>query len=92
MLKGKRLAADKGMIGCACGIAGEGRKAAGVDQELKDANRNRLRRIEGQIRGLQNLRFPVRLAGGVSCSWTTGRQLILCSSLSSSLYFSTEVN
>jgi len=32
-----------------------GRKAAGVDSELKEANRNRLRRIEGQIRGLQKM-------------------------------------
>lgn len=32
-----------------------GRKAAGVDAELKEANRNRLRRIEGQIRGLQRM-------------------------------------
>ena len=31
------------------------RKAAGVDTELKAANLNRLRRIEGQIRGLQKM-------------------------------------
>ncbi len=31
------------------------RKAAGVDRELKEANRKRLRRIEGQIRGLQKM-------------------------------------
>src|SRR5215813_14842585 len=31
------------------------RKAAGVDPELKAANLNRLRRIEGQIRGLQKM-------------------------------------
>jgi CsoR family transcriptional regulator, copper-sensing transcriptional repressor len=34
---------------------GEPRKAAGVDPQLKEANRNRLRRIEGQIRGLQKM-------------------------------------
>jgi len=39
---------------CACHPE-EGRKAAGVDPELKEANRNRLRRIEGQIRGLQKM-------------------------------------
>lgn len=39
---------------CACEI-GPGRKAAGVDPELKAANRARLRRIEGQIRGLQKM-------------------------------------
>ena len=36
------------------GLAGA-RKANGVDQELKEANRKRLRRIEGQIRGLQKM-------------------------------------
>jgi len=40
---------------CACGIATEGRKAVGVDPQLKDANLKRLRRIEGQVRGLQKM-------------------------------------
>jgi CsoR family transcriptional regulator, copper-sensing transcriptional repressor len=40
---------------CACASAVGGRKALGVDPELKDANRKRLRRIEGQIRGLQKM-------------------------------------
>jgi len=40
---------------CACAIPGEPRKAIAVDPQLKDANRNRLRRIEGQIRGLQKM-------------------------------------
>jgi CsoR family transcriptional regulator, copper-sensing transcriptional repressor len=31
------------------------RKAVGVDAELKAANRNRLKRIEGQVRGLQKM-------------------------------------
>jgi len=38
---------------CACDT--EHRKAAGVDPEIKAANRKRLRRIEGQIRGLQKM-------------------------------------
>src|SRR4249920_1601569 len=37
------------------GTRGPGRKAVGVDRELKDANQKRLRRIEGQIRGLQKM-------------------------------------
>jgi DNA-binding FrmR family transcriptional regulator len=37
------------------GAATDGRKAAGVDGERKVANRHRLRRIEGQIRGLQKM-------------------------------------
>ena len=31
------------------------RKAAGVNEEIKAANLNRLRRIEGQVRGLQKM-------------------------------------
>ena len=40
---------------CACASTAGGRKAAGVDPELKDTNRKRLRRIEGQVRGLQKM-------------------------------------
>jgi DNA-binding FrmR family transcriptional regulator len=42
--------------GCATGEPGEaGRKALGVDQEIKASNLKRLRRIEGQIRGIQKM-------------------------------------
>jgi DNA-binding FrmR family transcriptional regulator len=42
--------------GCGCGVAHEGeRKAAGVDPDIKDRNLKRLRRIEGQVRGLQRM-------------------------------------
>lgn len=34
---------------------GHGKKAVGVDAGLKEANQKRLRRIEGQIRGLQKM-------------------------------------
>jgi DNA-binding FrmR family transcriptional regulator len=41
---------------CACsGHDGDGRKAIGVDPEIKDRNLKRLRRIEGQVRGLQKM-------------------------------------
>ena len=33
----------------------EGRKAVGVDQKIKTANLARLRRVEGQIRGIQKM-------------------------------------
>jgi DNA-binding FrmR family transcriptional regulator len=47
--------ADEEHAGCGCG-AGEGsRTAAGVDPEIKDRNLKRLRRIEGQVRGLQRM-------------------------------------
>jgi CsoR family transcriptional regulator, copper-sensing transcriptional repressor len=39
---------------CACGIDG-GRKAIGVDPDIKARNLTRLRRIEGQVRGLQKM-------------------------------------
>jgi len=42
--------------GCGCGIEdGTGRKAAGVEPEIKQKNLRRLRRIEGQVRGLQKM-------------------------------------
>jgi CsoR family transcriptional regulator, copper-sensing transcriptional repressor len=40
---------------CGCAGAEDGRKAAGVDPDIKNSNLNRLKRIEGQIRGLQKM-------------------------------------
>lgn len=44
---------------CGCGVAhaGDGgeRRAVGVDADIKDRNLKRLRRIEGQVRGLQRM-------------------------------------
>jgi DNA-binding FrmR family transcriptional regulator len=42
---------------CGCGAAHEedGRKAVGVDADAKTRNLKRLRRIEGQVRGLQKM-------------------------------------
>src|SRR5579872_2098229 len=40
---------------CACAIGSEARKSVGVDPQLKTANLKRLRRIEGQVRGLQKM-------------------------------------
>jgi CsoR family transcriptional regulator, copper-sensing transcriptional repressor len=40
---------------CGCQARRNGRKAAGVDPEIKAANHNRLRRIEGQVRGLAKM-------------------------------------
>ncbi|HEX4935135.1 MAG TPA: metal-sensitive transcriptional regulator [Gemmatimonadaceae bacterium] len=45
--------------GCGCGVTpgaeGEGRKAVAVDPAIKERNLKRLRRIEGQVRGLQRM-------------------------------------
>ena len=40
---------------CGCGTETDGRKAVVVDPAVKEANLKRLRRIEGQIRGLQKM-------------------------------------
>jgi DNA-binding FrmR family transcriptional regulator len=40
---------------CGCDIQTDGRKAIGVNPEIKSSNLKRLRRIEGQIRGLQKM-------------------------------------
>lgn len=44
---------------CGCGAHhdgdADGRKALAVDPEIKDRNLKRLRRIEGQVRGLQKM-------------------------------------
>ncbi len=40
---------------CGCAARGENRRAIAVDPEIKVSNLKRLRRIEGQVRGLQRL-------------------------------------
>ena len=40
---------------CGCGAVERGRKAVGVDPSLRAENRRRLRRIEGQVRGLARM-------------------------------------
>jgi CsoR family transcriptional regulator, copper-sensing transcriptional repressor len=49
---------SEGIAACGCGVevgeSGE-RRAVGVDAELKDRNLKRLRRIEGQVRGIQRM-------------------------------------
>ena len=42
-------------MSCACAVPGEERKATGVDPDIKARNLVRLRRIEGQVRGLQKM-------------------------------------
>jgi CsoR family transcriptional regulator, copper-sensing transcriptional repressor len=40
---------------CGCATNPEGRKAVAVDPDIKDRTTKRLRRIEGQVRGLQKM-------------------------------------
>lgn len=43
-------------VDCACGLPeGSGRRAVAVDPDIKARNLKRLRRIEGQVRGLQKM-------------------------------------
>lgn len=51
---------DTATVACGCGTGdvtpdGSVRKAVGVDPERRDRNLKRLRRIEGQVRGLQRM-------------------------------------
>lgn len=46
---------DAAICGCGAHAAGDGRKAIAVDAEVKERNAKRLRRIEGQVRGLQKM-------------------------------------
>ena len=45
---------DGGLSPCGCAV-GDQRKASAVDPEIKERNGKRLRRIEGQVRGLQKM-------------------------------------
>jgi len=49
------ITSDEPLALCACARPGDGTHAVAVDPALKDAALNRLRRIEGQVRGLQRM-------------------------------------
>ncbi len=51
----KKKAVPRRPATCGCGARTGKRKALGVDSEIKSSNRKRLRRIEGQVRGLQRM-------------------------------------
>jgi DNA-binding FrmR family transcriptional regulator len=48
-----RAARGPSTVGCGCGL--DQRQAVKVDPEAKARNLNRLKRIEGQVRGLQRM-------------------------------------
>lgn len=53
---GRVAAGDDAEAACGCGVHdGKDRKAVAVDPDAKDRNQKRLRRIEGQVRGLQKM-------------------------------------
>ena len=51
----KKLNERAAAASCGCGAREKSRKALQVDPEIKSSNLKRLRRIEGQVRGLQRL-------------------------------------
>jgi CsoR family transcriptional regulator, copper-sensing transcriptional repressor len=53
------------IVPCACARPGDGTHAVAVDPEIKRAVQTRLRRIEGQIRGLQKMVDDERYCGDV---------------------------
>jgi len=65
---GRVLAIALGESGTRC------KKAAAWIPELKDANRKRLRRIEGQIRGLQKMVEEDRYCAASSRRWPPCRR------------------
>lgn len=49
------MATKKQEAFCGCELPSDGRKAVGVDPEIKASNLRRLSRIEGQIRGIERM-------------------------------------
>ena len=54
-MNARNIKAISGAAACGCGAREKSRKALAVDPEIKSSNLKRLRRIEGQVRGLQRL-------------------------------------
>src|ERR1700687_1427272 len=51
----RKSARTANAVACGCATRPKTRKALAVDPEIKSSNLKRLRRIEGQLRGLQRL-------------------------------------
>jgi DNA-binding FrmR family transcriptional regulator len=54
-----------GAATCGCAAHPKSRKALAVDSEIKSSNLKRLRRIEGQVRGLQRLVMEERYCSDI---------------------------
>jgi CsoR family transcriptional regulator, copper-sensing transcriptional repressor len=62
--------------GCACEIPASGRKALGVDPEIKVANLRRLSRIEGQVRGIQRMVEENRYCADILMQVTSAQEAL----------------
>jgi DNA-binding FrmR family transcriptional regulator len=61
---------------CACEPGTPGRKAIGVDPEIKASNLRRLSRIEGQIRGLQRMVEDDRYCSDILTQVTSAQEAL----------------
>jgi DNA-binding FrmR family transcriptional regulator len=59
-----------------CEPDGSGRKAVGVDTEIKASNLRRLRRIEGQIRGIQRMVEEDRYCADILTQVTSAQEAL----------------
>jgi CsoR family transcriptional regulator, copper-sensing transcriptional repressor len=71
MLKAKTVNEDS----CPC-EPGTGRKAVGVDSEIKASNLRRLGRIEGQIRGIQRMVEEDRYCADILTQVTSAQEAL----------------
>ena len=63
---------------CGCGAHddGSGRKAVAVDPGVKESNTKRLRRIEGQVRGLQKMVEEDRYCADILTQISSGHEAL----------------
>jgi CsoR family transcriptional regulator, copper-sensing transcriptional repressor len=61
---------------CACELDVPGRKAVGVDPEIKASNLRRLSRIEGQIRGIQRMVEEDRYCADILTQVTSAQEAL----------------
>jgi CsoR family transcriptional regulator, copper-sensing transcriptional repressor len=61
---------------CACEPGVDGRKAVGVDAEIKASNLRRLSRIEGQVRGLQRMVEQDRYCADILTQVTSAQEAL----------------
>jgi len=78
----------EGIVACGCGSidapVDDGKKAVAVDPETKSANLRRLRRLEGQVRGLQKMveddrycpDIMIQISAAQEALRTVGRELM----------------
>jgi DNA-binding FrmR family transcriptional regulator len=86
--KAEKLEQSAEAASCGCAFIGEpngaGKKAVAVDPETKDANLRRLRRLEGQVRGLQKMveedrycpDIMIQISASQEALRTVGRELM----------------